>query len=729
MALGALSLSVTSGVQGRPFQAKINGLTTGKVEVLNDGAPGFSTVNGNVMSSGLPYPVSTVVLREYEPGVGDGYRDTRIDIQATTQAELDIIAANAVGSDRSVRRARLAGDISGGALIWSLLVEDDLGATRSADVTPFPLLGASVVTDFANDRYAGGSFASLITFSRTGPKTDLTVDNAPGYAFRTFEDGVPAISPGRGALMEHSATNLFLNSGAPVTQAVTVAAATWYTLWIADRAELDGSATISEGTATFAVVPADNTWGAVGGRTALHGKWVAIWTNTAGTVNITVAGSPRAVQFEAAAFGIPGPTSYVPSTGSAGVRNADNFSTAAGFLAALAGASGTMVVRSRYSYGTPNNGALVRIQSGAPLQRGQTFTQGLSHNNQGGNEATYSLGEGNRLSSTLEAVSWSATDRRVVANGGSVKVSTKLQQITTTAARLGFSNAWQGWIERIDVIPAQIADTQMRPFTTKRPAPDIAVYGDSLVSRASFPGGRSIPQHLAALTGKRVLNCGAENDQSTAIRTRFLNDALFDREIAIMAGRNNYSQGATVQADIAAMVAAIPHDRYLVLSVANINTATEFVGTANYDAIVALNAALAATYGARFLNVWQAMIDAYDPAEPMEVQDFANKVVPWRFRQISRAGTLVSDINNSATTFACSEIGGGPMKFASGEYVNVLTRTTNVINTSERGYLGTTAAAHTKDERYEQRETTHYSDAGRIFIAQQIAAKRATLGW
>lgn len=82
MALGNLTLSTTAGVQGRPFQANIIGLTTGRVEVLGDGSPGFSTVNGRVMSDRLPYPVSTVVLREHEPGVGVGYRDTRIDISA-----------------------------------------------------------------------------------------------------------------------------------------------------------------------------------------------------------------------------------------------------------------------------------------------------------------------------------------------------------------------------------------------------------------------------------------------------------------------------------------------------------------------------------------------------------------------------------------------------------------------------------------------------------------------
>lgn len=80
MALNALTLSTAAGVQGRPFEATINGLTAGDIEVLVDGTPGFYAVNGKLYSDDLPLFVNTVVLREREPGVGAGYRDTRIDI-------------------------------------------------------------------------------------------------------------------------------------------------------------------------------------------------------------------------------------------------------------------------------------------------------------------------------------------------------------------------------------------------------------------------------------------------------------------------------------------------------------------------------------------------------------------------------------------------------------------------------------------------------------------------
>lgn len=141
MALGTLSLSTTTGVQGRPFQATINGLTTGRVEVLTDGSPGFSTVNGKLMSNGLPYPVSTVVLREYEPGVGQGYRDTRIDITAATREALQALALASLSPGRTLVRYRVVGDRQAdGSLVYSIRADDDLGAAipMALNGTPTP---------------------------------------------------------------------------------------------------------------------------------------------------------------------------------------------------------------------------------------------------------------------------------------------------------------------------------------------------------------------------------------------------------------------------------------------------------------------------------------------------------------------------------------------------------------------------------------------------------------
>ena len=131
MALSALSLSTTTGVQGFPFQATINGLTTGRVEVLNDGSPGFSTVNGKLMNQGLSYPVNTVVLREWEPGVGQGYRDTRIDISAVSHTAQRQKARALLGPGRSLVQSGVAINRDpDGNMSAEIYAQDDLGATR-----------------------------------------------------------------------------------------------------------------------------------------------------------------------------------------------------------------------------------------------------------------------------------------------------------------------------------------------------------------------------------------------------------------------------------------------------------------------------------------------------------------------------------------------------------------------------------------------------------------------
>lgn len=163
MALNALTLSVTSGVQGRPFQATINGLTTGRVHVRqNEGSPGFSVVNGQLMSSGLPYKTSTVVLRELEPGVGQGFRDTPIDISATTPAEVRSQAQASVGAGRTLRRYRVDGTRNpDGSYTYVILAQDDQGGTTAVpvgrDTLDFPRIGLIGPSTIAQNNYGASA--------------------------------------------------------------------------------------------------------------------------------------------------------------------------------------------------------------------------------------------------------------------------------------------------------------------------------------------------------------------------------------------------------------------------------------------------------------------------------------------------------------------------------------------------------------------------------------------
>jgi hypothetical protein len=101
----------------------------------------------------------------------------------------------------------------------------------------------------------------------------------------------------------------------------------------------------------------------------------------------------------------------------------------------------------------------------------------------------------------------------------------------------------------------------------------------------------------------------------------------------IWAGRNNYVAPETVKADVAAMVAALGHQNYLVLSVLNGDFGGyESAGGDGYRFITGLNRDLANTYGPRFLDVRSALIAAFNPAMPQDLVDRTRDVVPSSLR-------------------------------------------------------------------------------------------------
>lgn len=95
MPLNNLSLSVSAGRPHQPFEASVIGLTTGRVEVVNDGTPGFSVVNGVLRHPRLPgdRAVATAVLAEVDPGAGVSRRETRLDIAIAMVPQLNSLSA------------------------------------------------------------------------------------------------------------------------------------------------------------------------------------------------------------------------------------------------------------------------------------------------------------------------------------------------------------------------------------------------------------------------------------------------------------------------------------------------------------------------------------------------------------------------------------------------------------------------------------------------------------
>lgn len=130
----------------------------------------------------------------------------------------------------------------------------------------------------------------------------------------------------------------------------------------------------------------------------------------------------------------------------------------------------------------------------------------------------------------------------------------------------------------------------------------------------------------------RELGWGAQNfgvggNSSTQIRTRFEADpSRWGMPVIIWAGRNDYTSPPTVESNIAAMVADLTSTHYLILSTTN--GEGEGIGTTAYTEITTLDASLASTYGAHYVDVREWLVQHYDPNQPADVTDFQNDVVP-----------------------------------------------------------------------------------------------------
>lgn len=156
-----------------------------------------------------------------------------------------------------------------------------------------------------------------------------------------------------------------------------------------------------------------------------------------------------------------------------------------------------------------------------------------------------------------------------------------------------------------------------------------AAWGDSLTAGASFT---PYPTALSNLNeGALTYNLGVSGETSAQVRTRFLADTTKHGYFTIIwVGHNDVADLSGVADDVADMVAALGHSNYLVMSM--LNDEDQTVGTGNYNAIVALNAALAAAHPDNFLDIRTELVAAYDPNEAQDVLDHANDVPPTSLR-------------------------------------------------------------------------------------------------
>lgn len=98
-------------------------------------------------------------------------------------------------------------------------------------------------------------------------------------------------------------------------------------------------------------------------------------------------------------------------------------------------------------------------------------------------------------------------------------------------------------------------------------------------------------------------------------------------------GHNNKSDPASTKADLAAAIAHLApgNSHFIVLGLVN-RADTEGAGTAAYNAINALNAELAATYPANYIDIRSWLVSRYNPNIAQDVADFNIDVPPSSLR-------------------------------------------------------------------------------------------------
>jgi lysophospholipase L1-like esterase len=156
----------------------------------------------------------------------------------------------------------------------------------------------------------------------------------------------------------------------------------------------------------------------------------------------------------------------------------------------------------------------------------------------------------------------------------------------------------------------------------------IVAWGDSLTNAQQY---NSYPAQLSTLLKKTVLGEGITTETSTQILARMLlRTDLYSATAIIWAGRNDYSTPTTVEANIASMVAALGHNRYVILSV--LNGSGEVKGSAGYGQIISINTYLAALYPNNYIDVRALLVAAYNPLDGQDVTDHGNDVPPASLR-------------------------------------------------------------------------------------------------
>lgn len=298
--------------------------------------------------------------------------------------------------------------------------------------------------------FSGPTLDPRVTFARASIGTYFdgtgTMQTAAVNVARF--DYNPATHASLGLLIEESRTNVLLNSATLSTQSVTTTA-TAYALSFYGT----GSVTLS-GTSS-------GTTNGTGATT----RTVALFTPTAGTLTLTVAGSVTNAQLEAGAF----VTSYIPTTAAAVTRQAD--------VATIANISGRNPAAETFAVDflmvtAQEWGFNPRILGNAAAQTAVMATLGGQQIQAWDGTGSFNTTNSWTMGAVAKAVAaWSAAGASLCLNAGPLATNATLTAgfgAFTTLKLLGDSAATDqsnGYVQRFRYWPRVLSATEMQQVT------------------------------------------------------------------------------------------------------------------------------------------------------------------------------------------------------------------------------------------------------------------------
>ena len=259
---------------------------------------------------------------------------------------------------------------------------------------------------------------------------------------------------------------------------------------------------------------------------------------------------------------------------------------------------------------------------------------------------------------------------------------------------------------------------------------DSQTLGGADGSRINYPASLSTD-----LGGVTVNNQGVGGQTSTQIAQRMLAmPATFapGNCHVIWSGSNNPTEVSQIQSDIASMVDALASPKcFLILG--DVNQVVSPIGSYIYSSIIATNQGLASTFGNNYLNIRELVVQAYNPALPLDVADHAMDIPPSSLRAVVAIGTITSGaLDSQSCTFNLSGGTQGPGTVIILDSETILINAINnnaSVTDCVRGYNGTAAASHASNATYSKIDGTHLGANGLQFVASQVASWFESQAW